>query len=85
MIQVNEKYAYELTENGYYIYVNGVKTIYQYEPFIPNPNLSYEENAEKQIADMVAADNAPKIENEIERLTNVELALAELYESRLGE
>ena len=46
---MNKEYTYEVTENGYYILINGEKVIHQYKPYIPNKDLSYEENAKAQI------------------------------------
>lgn len=44
--------TYKIKENGYEIYKDGVLWISQYEPYIPNPNLSYEENAIRQIEEL---------------------------------
>ena len=43
----NIQYKYELTDTGYNIYIGDstVPTYSQYEPFIPDPSKSYEENA----------------------------------------
>ena len=50
-------------EDGYKIYLDGVAWIHQYEPYIPDKNLSYEENAIKQIEEIVAMhENALKEE-----------------------
>ena len=78
-------YTYEVTENGYYILINGEKVIHQYEPYIPNPNLSYEENAKAQIEELKASEQAQKEEkNDMEQMksdiTDIQLALTELYE-----
>ena len=110
------KYTYELTENGYYILVNGVKSIHQYEPFIPNKELDYEENAKLQIKGMQINDYTTEIINKQitiedvpeelqeevkvsikkyeeeqkrqpatkEEITDLQLALAEVYEMMLG-
>lgn len=42
---------YELTDNGYHIYDKNdpLFHIHQYEPYIPNPSNSYEENAKAHI------------------------------------
>lgn len=82
---MEDTYTYEVTENGYYIYINGVKVIHQYEPYIPNPNISYEENAKAQIAELKASKNAQKEEKtDMEQMksdiTDIQLALVELYE-----
>lgn len=111
-----KNYTYEVTENGYYISIDGKKVIHQYEPFIPDKNLSYEENAKKQIKEMQENDYAQQIiNNEItienvpeemqenvnkivkqyeenekkqpatkEEITDLQLALAEVYEMMLG-
>lgn len=52
------KLYYEVEENGYHIYDedNSLFHIHQYEPFIPNRNLSYEENAQAQIDAMMAEE-----------------------------
>ena len=78
-------YTYEVTENGYYIYINGKKVIHQYEPYIPNSSLSYEENAKAQIEELKASKEAEKEEKtDIEQMksdiTDIQLALVELYE-----
>lgn len=46
---------YEIVENGYHIYDRNdpLFHIYQYEPYIPDPSKSYEENAQAQIAELM--------------------------------
>ena len=41
----NKQVAYEVTDNGYKIFLDGQLWIHQYEPYIPDPSKSYEENA----------------------------------------
>ena len=82
---MKKEYTYEVTENGYFIFIDGEKVIHQYEPFIPNKDLNYEENAKAQIKEMQEADtNTQKEKTEIEKLqeqvTDLQLALAELVE-----
>ena len=82
---MEKNYTYEITENGYYILINGEKVIHQYEPFIPDKTKSYEENAQAQIAEMKQSDKQlsmeqTTIESLQEQITNIELALAELVE-----
>lgn len=82
---MKKTYTYEITENGYYILINGKKVIHQYEPYIPNPSLNYEENAKAQINELKANEQAQKEEKtEMEQLqqdvTDIQLALVELYE-----
>lgn len=45
---------YELTENGYHIYDRNdpLFHVHQYEPYIPDPTKSYEENAQAQIEEL---------------------------------
>ena len=45
--------SYEVVENGYNIYLGETLWITQPEPYIPNRDLSYEENAIAQIEDIV--------------------------------
>ena len=78
-------YTYEVTENGYYIYINGTKVIHQYEPYIPNKGLSYEENAKAQIAELKANEEEQEqektqMEQMQQDITDIQLALVELYE-----
>ena len=78
-------YTYEITENGYYILINGKKVIHQYEPYIPNKSLSYEENAKVQIEELKASEEAQKeektqMEQMQQDITDIQLALVELYE-----
>lgn len=79
-------YTYEVTENGYFIYINGKKIIHQYEPFIPDPTKSYQENAETQIEELkLGKINEQKEKTTMEQMqediTNIQLALTEIYES----
>ena len=59
--------TYKIKENGYEIYKDGNLWISQYEPYIPNPNLSYEENAIKQIEEL----NNPIIDETLESRVNI--------------
>lgn len=45
---------YELTSDGYHIYDRNdpLFHIHQYEPYIPDPSKSYEENAQAQIEEL---------------------------------
>lgn len=82
---MEDNYTYEVTENGYYIYINGKKIIHQYEPYIPNKSISYEENAKAQIEELKKAKEASQnkktsIEQMQQDITDLQLALVELYE-----
>ena len=81
-------YTYEITENGYFIFINGEKVIHQYEPFIPDKTKSYEENAQEQIerlkkSNIKEENEKTDIEQLKEQITNLELAMTELYESEV--
>ena len=72
--------TYKVVENGYEIYNEGRLWITQYEPYIPNPSLSYEENAKAQMAELLAPP-APSQEDEKvatleEKVANMEEELA---------
>ena len=49
---------YVIEENGYHIYDrnDSLFHIHQYEPYIPNKSLSYEENAQAQIAELMTQE-----------------------------
>ena len=82
----NKEVSYEVVEKGYKIYLGGVLWITQEEPYIPYPELSYEENAIKQIEEIVVAheetQNQPSME---QRITNLEAELAALKEQQINE
>ena len=70
---MEKTYTYEITENGYYILINGKKVIH------------HEENAKAQINELKANEEAQKEEKtQMEQLqqdvTDIQLALVELYE-----
>ena len=57
---VNEQeISYEITDNGYNIFLGDALWITQYEPYIPKKELSYEENAIAQINEIVEGFNTP--------------------------
>ena len=60
---------YEITDNGYHIYdtEDPLFHIHQYEPFIPNPSITYEENALMQIADI---DRGKKMSDYLHKLND---------------
>ena len=65
----NKQISYEVIDDGYKIYLDGQLWIHQYEPFIPNPSKSYEENAIAQIEELVAMhENAKNEQMEKEAL-----------------
>lgn len=78
----NKEVSYEVVEKGYKIYLGGVLWITQEEPYIPYPELSYEENAIKQIEEICTVSKPePTVE---EQITEMQLAITELYEMQLG-
>ena len=73
----NREILYEVFDDGYDIYIGGNRIFTQREPAIPYRELSYEEGAIKQIEDqLVPKQVEPTVE---ERLSDIEVALAELY------
>lgn len=77
--------TYNILENGYQILNDGKVWIEQIEPFIPNKDLSYEENAKAQIAELLQQqENAKKEQTTLEELqqqvTDLQLAVVELAE-----
>lgn len=82
----NQELAYEVVDNGYKIYKGGRLWIKQLEPYIPNPTLSYEENALAQIEALATSESENKsLQEQVaaleQQLTDTQLALCELYES----
>ena len=57
-----ERITYEILENGYRINLDGKPWIEQLEPYIPNPSISYEENAIAQMEELVAMHGNAKNE-----------------------
>lgn len=76
---MEKTYTYEVTENGYFIFINGKKVIHQYEPYIPDSSKSYEENAKAQIEELKQADLRREEEKtEVEkRILNLEKVVTE--------
>ena len=82
----NQELSYEVVENGYKIYLGGKLWITQYEPFIPNPELSYEENALAQIEELAKpTEEEQSLKEQVaaleQQLTDTQLALCEIYEA----
>lgn len=50
--------TYKIKENGYEVYLNGILWITQYEPYIPNPSLSYEDNVKAQIIELTRTETS---------------------------
>ena len=55
----NEPISYEIKPNGYLIYLGDKPWISQYEPYIPDKDLSYEENCLAQMKEIVEGFNTP--------------------------
>ena len=79
---MRDRVTYEILENGYKINLDGKPWIEQLEPFIPYPNLSYEEGCLKQIEDLCKPQE--EVVSLQDQITNLELAIAELYEAQQG-
>ena len=59
--------TYKIKVNGYELYKDGKLWISEYDPYIPNPSISYEENAIKQIEEL----NNPIIDETLESRVNI--------------
>ena len=82
----NKQISYEVTDDGYKIYLDGQLWIHQYEPYIPDKSKSYEDNAIAQIEEIYNGYQASLQEKQEQasiqdQITNLELAIAEIYES----
>lgn len=74
--------AYEVVRNGYLIYLGGKLWIRQLEPYIPNPTMSYEENA---LAQIEALATSAEEENDMNaRIASLEETVDFLVMSALG-
>ena len=68
----NKNVYYEILEDGFKIYIGQTvnASIHQYEPYIPDPSKSYEENAIQMCEDLCKQNtDSPSIED---RVTNIE-------------
>lgn len=81
--------SYEILEDGYNIYLGGTLWITQQEPHIPCPDLGYEGSCLKQMEELcclkTSIDQEPqgldkKIEELQQQITDMQIALCELYE-----
>lgn len=72
--------TYKVVENGYEIYNNGELWITQYEPYIPNKSLSYEENAKAQIEELTISvvEQPSEVEQLKAKVEELEIGLIEL-------
>ena len=76
---MRERITYEILENGYRINLDGKLWITQDTINLPYPNLTLEECCLKQIDDICTPqEEAVSLQDQI---TNLELAMAEIYES----
>ena len=83
---MKDRITYEILEDGYLIKLDGKAWIKQYEPYIPYPDLSYEEGCLKQIEEIVAAHDAEKNKPSMEqRIAELEAELAALKEQQINE
>ena len=84
-MNIREKITYEILEDGYIINNDGKPWIKQVEPYIPYKDMSYEECCLKHIDEIVKDfENPTPVEEPIDEITEMQLAIAELYEMVLG-
>lgn len=69
-------YTYEIKENGFIILKHGRPYMVQLEPYIPNPSISYEENAQEMIAELTKPAPIVAADPMEERLAAIEIAMA---------
>ena len=75
--KIGTKIYYEILDDGFKLYEGEAAKypfIHQYEPYIPNPDISYKENAMQMIKEFVDGSDIPiDDENTLEsRLTTIE-------------
>ena len=76
---MRDRITYEILENGYRINLDGKLWITQDTTNLPYPNLALEECCLKHIDDICTPqEEAVSLQDQI---TNLELAMAEIYES----
>lgn len=71
-------YTYEIKENGFIILRYGKPYMVQLEPHIPNPSISYEENAMQMIKEIEEPHVNPEEEDLKTRMANMEIAMANI-------
>lgn len=69
-------YSYEIKDNGFIILRYGRPYMVQLEPHIPNPAISYEENAQEMIAELTKPAPIVVADPMEERLAAIEIAMA---------
>lgn len=81
-----ENITYEILEDGYLINLDGKAWVKQVEPNIPYRCDSYEEACLKHIEEIVESHEnpTPVEEQPIDEITEMQLAITELYEMVLG-
>lgn len=67
----NQSIYYEVLEDGFKIYIGQTihADIHQYEPYIPDPSKTYEENAIEMCESLCTVNDSPSVDD---RLTNLE-------------
>lgn len=81
-----DEIGYIVTDDGYDIYLNWKKWIVQHEPYIPDVRKTYEENAIKQIEDMLAAEkeNAKTAESNQSQLDGIEQTVSTILANQMS-
>ena len=75
-----QEVGYEVTGDGYDIYLGGNKWITQHEPYIPYPQLGYEGSCLKQIEEICNPTPSQEEVNLEDRITSIEDMILELSE-----
>ena len=67
-----QEVSYEITKDGYMIYLGGKPWISQNEPYIPYPDLGYEESCLKQIEELMVQSEQPVKPTTEEKIAELE-------------
>ena len=85
-VRFNEKYEYEILDNGYDIYIDGRLTITQHDQYsnIYKPNGTFEENAIAQITDLVEGEKQANMFENMKSAVEAGTLSKELFEQITG-
>ena len=67
-----QEVSYEITKDSYMIYLGGKPWISQNEPYIPYPDLGYEESCLKQIEELMVQSEQPVKPTTEEKIAELE-------------
>ena len=87
MTKYNEKYSYDVKNNGYEIYINGELVITQYDQYskIYVPSGTFEENAIAQIEDLAQSEEQEDMMDRMKYAVENGLMTKELFQTITGQ